>query len=146
MTITLLRECPGFADTIADRGWHAWWTDSGVTLADYRAHLDPMMGSGLPFALVAHDGPAYQGSVLVIENDLDARPQYAPLIAALWVEPQHRRQGHASRLIEAGRPESARLGHPTCYLCATPDNAPFYLARGFARIEEGVEGLDVFRV
>jgi GNAT superfamily N-acetyltransferase len=147
MRISDLREVPAFADTVADRGWHAWWTGSGVTLADYRAHLDPMVArGGLPFALVAHDGAAYLGSVLLIENDLDARPGYAPWIAALWVDPAQRRQGVAAALIAAARAGAARLGHATCFLCATPDLAPFYLARGFRRIEEDVGGLDIFAI
>lgn len=145
MLISDLRDRPGFADTIADRAWHAWWTESGVPLADYRAHLDPMMeGDGVPFALVAHEGDAYVGSVLVIENDLEARPQYAPWIAALWVEPEQRRQGVAVQLIDAARAEAARLGWQACYLCATPDNSPYYLARGFRQLEADVAGLNVF--
>jgi hypothetical protein len=85
MQISNLRDVPHFADTIADGGWHAWWTDSGVPIADYRVHLNPMIddGSHVPFALVAHDGQIYLGSVLVIECDLGARSHLAPWIAAL---------------------------------------------------------------
>jgi hypothetical protein len=79
MQISPLSTHPHFADTIAHRGWHAWWTESGVPLADYRVHLEPMIrGYGVPLALVAHEGGVYLGSVLVIEDDLEARPQYAP--------------------------------------------------------------------
>jgi len=68
-----------WADTIAHRGWHAWWTESGVSLADYRAHLKPMTErEGVPLALVAHANGVYLGSALVIECDLDDRPEYAP--------------------------------------------------------------------
>ncbi len=144
MTISALRDRPEFADTLADRAWHAWWTESGVSLASYRAHLDPMMeGQGIPLALVAHEGRAYLGSVLLIDSDLDARPQLAPWIAALWVEPERRREGIAARLIEAARAEAGRLGHEACYLCATPDKRPYYVARGFKLIEADVDGLDV---
>lgn len=145
MTISNLRNRPSFADMIADRAWHAWWTDGGMSLADYRAHLDPMMkDSGVPFALVADEGNAYLGSVLLIENDLASRPQYAPWIAALWVEPARRRQGVAGRLIDTARTEAARLGRETCYLCAAPHNWPYYLAHGFRQVEADVEGLGVF--
>ena len=144
-TLSLLSDRPGFTDTVTDRGWHAWWIDSGVSLSGYRAHFDPMIrGESLPFGLVAHADDVYLGSVLVIENDLDARPTLSPWIAALWVEPAHRRQGLAARLIGAARSRAAQLGHGTCYLCATPDKAPYYLARGFRLIESDVQGLDVF--
>lgn len=51
---------------------------------------------GIPFCLVAEEGGVYIGSVLVIENDLDARPDYTPWIAALWVEPHARKRGAAT--------------------------------------------------
>ncbi|MEZ2131280.1 MULTISPECIES: GNAT family N-acetyltransferase [unclassified Sinorhizobium] len=147
MEISNLKDCPGHADIVADRGWNAWWTESGVPQAQYRAHLTPMIeGEGIPFALVAHDEDTYLGSVLVIECDLDDRPQYTPWIAALWVEPKARRQGIAANLIEAARDEAASRGHLSCYLCATPDNSPYYLARGFKPIESDVSGLNVFVV
>lgn len=147
MDISTLRERPGFADTVADRGWHAWWTDSGESLAQYRAALEPMLGGdGIPFGIVAHHQRTYLGSTLVIENDLEERPRYAPWIAALWVEPAWRRQGVAARLMAAARAEAARHGHDSCYLCATPDKSPYYVARGFTRIERDVSGLDVFAI
>ena len=147
LQISNLRQYPAFADTIADRGWHAWWTESGVPLADYRAHLNPMLEQeGIPSALVAHDEDHYIGSVLIIENDLDERPDYAPWIAALWVEPEFRRQGIAAQLIARSREYVAKLGHDTCYLCATADKRPYYLKQGFTLLEEGVAGLDVFSV
>lgn len=147
MEISNLKYCPHFADAIADRGWHAWWTQSGVTVEQYRAHLDPMIaGEGIPFGLVAHEDGLYLGSVLVIENDLDARPEYTPWIAALWVEPNARRKGIAAQLIAAARREAARCGQQSCYLCATADKRPYYLKQGLRQIEADVSGLDVFMI
>lgn len=146
-TNTDLRRVPGFADTVAMRGWRAWWAESGLTLAGYRAMIDPMLADpGIPFGLVAHSGGTYLGSVLVIANDLDARPGLRPWIAALWVEPEARRQGVAAGLIAAARAGAAAFGHPICHLCARPDLRPFYLARGFRLLETGVEGLDVLAI
>ncbi|KXG87111.1 GNAT family acetyltransferase [Agrobacterium bohemicum] len=147
MQISNLRQYPGFADVIAERGWHAWWTESGVPLEDYRAHLNPMLEKeGIPSAFVAHDNDRYIGSVLIIENDLDERPDYAPWIAALWVEPDLRRQGIAAQLIARSREHAAELGHDICYLCAMADKRPYYLKQGFTLIEEDVAGLDVFTI
>ncbi|MEI2301014.1 GNAT family N-acetyltransferase [Ensifer sp. MJa1] len=145
--ISNLKTFPHWADTIADRAWHAWWTESDVSLAQYRAHIDPMIdGNGVPFALVAHSDGIYLGSVFVIENDLDERPQYAPWIAALWVEEEARRQGIAATLIAVARREISALGHDTCYLCASAENSPYYLARGFKQIESDVSGLNLFSI
>jgi GNAT superfamily N-acetyltransferase len=147
MQISNLRDVPHFADTIADRGWHAWWTDSGVPLSVYRAGLDPMIaGRRIPFCLVAHHDQIYLGSVLVIENDFEARPKLAPWIAALWVEPAHRNKGIAVGLISAARTALAGLGVMRCYLCATPDNSPYYLARGFTLVEGDITGLNILEI
>ena len=147
MKISNLKEVPHFANTVADRGWHAWWTESGVSLEQYRSPLDAMIeGDGIPLCLVAHEEDIYLGSVLVIDDDLEARPDYAPWIAALWVEAQARHKGIASRLLEAARAEAVRLGTDACYLCATADKTDFYRARGFELIETDVSGLNVSRI
>jgi GNAT superfamily N-acetyltransferase len=145
MRISHLHQVPQFADTIAHRGWSAF--DSGLTLAEYRAGLEPLMKSeGVPSALVAHDKEKYLGSVLVIANDLAARPNLTPWIAALWVEPRHRSKGIAAALITEARAALAKTGIVRCYLCATPANSPYYLARGFTLIEDNVTGLNVFDI
>ncbi|MGH0361433.1 GNAT family N-acetyltransferase [Sinorhizobium meliloti] len=51
---------------------------------------------------------------MLIENDLDDRPQYTPWIAALWVEPDMRRRGIAAKLMEAARKQASARG--TCIL------------------------------
>lgn len=145
--ITNLRDAPHFADTIADRGWNAWWVDSGVPLADYRAHLEPMLvGNGMPSGFVAHLGGRYLGSGLLIECDHDLRPNLTPWIAALWVEPEARRAGIAQDLMTAARTQAHALGHETCYLCASSDNSAFYLRRGFEQLESNVGGLNILSI
>ncbi|MHC2364148.1 GNAT family N-acetyltransferase [Rhizobium leguminosarum] len=145
MEICNLQTYPSFADTIADRAWNAWWTHSGVSLAEYRAHLEPMLeGQGIPLALIAHEQGRYLGSVLLIENDLDDRPQYSPWIAALWVEPEMRRNGIAAKLMDSARKEASTSGHTVCYLCATHNNSPYYIARGFTQIESDVWAERIF--
>lgn len=145
--ISNLRNEPHFATAIADRGWNAWGSSLNVTLADYLAGVEQMTrGDGVPCAFVAHSGPHYMGSVLLIENDLESRPAYAPWIAALWVDPAFRRQGVAVKLLEAARNETLRLGHTTCYLCAIPSKSAYYLARGFRLIERDVEDVNVLTI
>jgi GNAT superfamily N-acetyltransferase len=145
--INSLRDHPHFADVIAHRGWHAWWTESGVPLADYRAHLDPMItGQGIPFALVAHQGEIYIGSCLVIESDLEARPHLKPWIAALWVDPDHRRKGIATALMQNARNHIHAFGINKAYLCAEPKVTAYYLARGWQQIEADISGLNVLEI
>lgn len=146
-TITNLRSVPQFADTIADRGWNAWWTTSGVSLSQYRAYLDLMLESqSIPLAFVAHSGKTYLGSTLLIASDLDVRQNLSPWIAALWVDPDHRRQGIASELMAAARASVAELGYKVVYLSAEEKVTPYYLARGWRQIEKDVGGLHVFEM
>lgn len=145
MVISELQDVPAFATTIADRDWHEWWTNTNVSLAEYRTGIEQMADSrSIPIALVAHVDDNYYGSVLLIDNDLDARPQFLPWIAALWVEPEMRRQGIAAKLIDTALERAASLGHDTCYLCATAVNSPYYINHGFALLEADVQGLNIF--
>jgi GNAT superfamily N-acetyltransferase len=144
-TISNLRQRPEFVDVIADRCWTAWWIDSPVSPAEYRSWVQACVDSaGVPASFVAHRGERYLGSVKLIASDLEARPHYTPWIAALWVEATQRRQGIAAQLMDAAREEAKRCGHDTLYLCASPANSPYYLARGFEQIEADVTGLNVF--
>jgi GNAT superfamily N-acetyltransferase len=145
--ISNLADVPHFADVVAERGWSAWWRESGRTVSDYRAGLAPMLANtGIPFCLVDHIGNAYRGSCLVIENDLDERPELTPWIAALWVDSAHRRQGIAEALMIAAFTRIKALDLPKAYLCALPKVSPYYVARGWMQIESDVDGLNIFEM
>jgi GNAT superfamily N-acetyltransferase len=146
-TISNLAHVRHFADIVADRGWHAWWQNDGISLADYRVGLEPMLkGEAIPMGFVAHRGKTYLGSVLLIESDLEARPQLSPWIAALWVDVEHRGQGVGADLMAAARTASVRLGIDKAYLCAETRISPYYFARGWRQIEMDVDGLNVFEI
>jgi GNAT superfamily N-acetyltransferase len=147
MQISTLRQRPGFATAIAARCWAEWWSDSDTSLADYRRGIEACaLSEVLPGCFVAHAGDDYVGSILLIANDLDSRPNLTPWLAALWVEPNHRRQGVAARLMAAACVHTARLRYPMAYLCATPEKTRYYLNRGFHVIETDVEGMNVFAI
>jgi GNAT superfamily N-acetyltransferase len=146
-TLSNLAQLPHFADTVADRGWHAWWTNSAKGLATYRAGLELMLrGDVIPMAFVAHRSETYLGSVLLIENDLEQRPNLSPWIAALWVDVEHRGQGIAQSLISTARISAAKLGFSKVFLCAEENVTPYYLRRGWIQIETDVGGLNVFEM
>jgi GNAT superfamily N-acetyltransferase len=144
-TISNLAHVQHFADTVADRGWQAWWTESGMALATYRMGLEPMLRSNvIPMGFVAHRRETYLGSALLVENDLERRRDLSPWIAALWVDEQYRGQGIAESLMASARMAAAKLGFSKVYLCAETKVAPYYLRQGWKQIETDVDGLNVF--
>lgn len=144
MTISPLGERLEFLDMAADRIWSAWWRDDGYPLEAVTTRLHEALGpQPIPDAFIAARGGVFLGTVSLIDSDMDERPQYSPWLAALWVEPEHRRQGVAEALMEAVLARAADAGVTTVYLCATPENAPYYARRGWQRIEMDVGGLDI---
>lgn len=144
-SISDLRDRPEFAETVADRIWNAWWRDDGHQL-DFIQELvnENFSSSGLPLALVAHDGDAFLGTAHLIDNDLESRPQYSPWVAALWVDEAARKSGLGTALARAGAEAAFKQGFETVYLCAKPHLSAYYEGMGWQRIEDDVEGTNVF--
>lgn len=146
-TLSDLREVPGFAATVADRVWRAWWEPEGVPLAALRARLDESLGPAItrvPSSFVAHRHGTFLGTVALIASDMEGRPKLTPWVAALWVEPERRRQGIGAALVTHAARAAYAAGHERVHLCATAANAPYYLKLGWTRIEADVGGLDIF--
>jgi hypothetical protein len=56
-TISDLRQCPEFFDTVASRIWQAWWEAEGASFDYISGRLRENMNEvPIPLALVAHDG------------------------------------------------------------------------------------------
>lgn len=145
--ISDLREAPQLAATVADRVWRAWWEPNGVPLSALRARLDESFGPALarvPSSFVAHRHGVFLGTVALIARDMEERPQLRPWVAALWVEPEMRRQGIGATLVAQAAQAAFAAGHERVYLCATAPNAPYYLGIGWTRIEVDVAGVDIF--
>ncbi|MBP2237101.1 putative N-acetyltransferase YhbS [Sinorhizobium kostiense] len=137
--ISDLREQPGFCSTVADRVWRAWWQGAGHPFEQVSDHMQEMLDDRpLPLGLVAHYGKQYLGSTLIVSCDLEERPQYAPWVAAVWVDPEHRRRGIGRALVGRAAEAAFGLGYDIAYLCALPEKRSFYEAFGWNRLEEGV--------
>jgi len=134
-----LRERPKFFDTVADRVWRAWWEPSGHPYSQVSNGLrDMMQGDAIPFAIVAVDGDRFLGSTLGIACDLAERSQYTPWVAAVWVEPEHRRQEIGRALVQRAVQCCFERGFPRVYLCSSPERLAFYTRIGWTPIEHGV--------
>jgi N-acetylglutamate synthase-like GNAT family acetyltransferase len=138
-TISDLRQCPEFFDTVAMRIWQAWWKAGGHPLDYITGRLrENMSATPVPLALVAHDGNAFLGSASVIASDLAERPHLTPWVAAVWVEPQARRRGVGGALVNRAVQDCFALGVSRVYLCARPQRSAFYERLGWIPIERGV--------
>jgi N-acetylglutamate synthase-like GNAT family acetyltransferase len=146
-TLSDLRQRPEFFDTVADRIWRAWWRADGYPLDYISDRLrENMSAAPIPFALVAHDGETFLGTVSVIVSDLAERPQWTPWVAAVWVEPQSRGRGIGGALVNRATADCFALGVGRAYLCARPQRSSFYERLGWLAIERevGPHQLSVF--
>jgi GNAT superfamily N-acetyltransferase len=138
-TISDLRQCPAFFDTVVDRIWRAWWQASGTPLDHISGRLrENMEATPIPFALVAHDGGAFLGTSSVIASDLAERPQLTPWVAAVWVEEHARRHGVGAALVDRAAQDCFALGVGRIYLCARPRMTGFYEGLGWTVSERKI--------
>ena len=146
-TISDLRERPEFFDTVADRIWSAWWEWRDFPLSYIRGRLEENMNAeAIPFALVAHEGATFLGTASVIASDLEDLPQYTPWVAAVWVDPKHRKRRVGRALVERAVDGVFALGIDRAYLCAPEARRNFYSRQGWLPIMENVcdRGVTVF--
>jgi GNAT superfamily N-acetyltransferase len=147
LTISDLRERPEFFDTVADRIWSGWWEWRDFPLSYIRGRLEENMNAEpIPFALVAHEDTTFLGTASVIASDLEDLPQYAPWVAAVWVDPEHRKRRVGRALVARAVDGVFALGINSAYLCAAEARRNFYLRQGWQPIMEnvGCRGVTVF--
>lgn len=144
--ISDLKTHPHFLDDAADRVWNAWWRQDGHEL-DFIKGLfqENLTAETTPVALIAHEGCAFLGTVSLIDSDMEARPQYTPWVAALWVDEQQRSHGIGGALLKAAAQQAHDLNFSEVYLCAEADKHDYYAARGWLLIEENIDGLNIYR-
>ena len=136
MLISDLRDRTDLAATVADRVWQAFWKKDGHPPELLTGLVQENLGPGpIPTALVAHEGESFLGTVSVIASDEETRPQYTPWIAALWVEPEHRRRGIGALLVEKAVSFAFSKGARRVYLLSRAHRRAFYEELGWVVLE-----------
>ncbi|MGD8783074.1 MAG: GNAT family N-acetyltransferase [Thioalkalispiraceae bacterium] len=96
--------------------------DLQARIAEYQ---QATTSSPLPVMLVAHQQGAAMGSARLIADDMETHPELSPWLASLYVHPDYRQQGVATRLINEIELSANRLGFEQIYLF-TEDKAQLY--------------------
>jgi predicted N-acetyltransferase YhbS len=101
------------------------------TVASFAEDLARSLGTDpLPSTWVLLAGSAVIGSVSLIEQDLDSRPELTPWLANLWVHRAWRGRGLGKQLVLHACEQGRLRGLERLYLY-TPEHAAFYLALGW---------------
>ncbi|AVR94960.1 GNAT family N-acetyltransferase [Pseudoduganella armeniaca] len=114
-------------------------TAFGVTHAAAAAYTDEQWqtraaGTDLAEYVLAFDGEQPVG---IVAGVVSAQEEYN--LIAMWVRPDYRGKGVASRLIDAAKERAQAKGHRRIVLGVAPENASaanLYLRQGFAFLPE----------
>ncbi|MDI5935381.1 GNAT family N-acetyltransferase [Halomonas kalidii] len=117
---------------------HAEWghLTPGETPASRRVGLRDECGpAGVPSVFVAlvddeTGGETPVGTASLVSDDLRVRRELSPWLASVFVPPEWRGQGIASRLVRRVEAEAAASGLACCYLF-TPDQQALYSRLGW---------------
>jgi N-acetylglutamate synthase-like GNAT family acetyltransferase len=141
ITIDPLADHPDLVRVIAE--WHQRRDEQNSLDFWIRCHTTEAPREGIPRAWVAIvDGEA-AGSVSLVENNMDTRPELAPWLASLWVRPECRRRGVGAALVRRCEEEASRLGVRRLHLY-TDSAAGFYARLGWSVLtQEQYEGQSV---
>ncbi|MBQ8610270.1 MAG: GNAT family N-acetyltransferase [Oscillospiraceae bacterium] len=133
-----LREQPALLETAV-----VWFSSKwGIPAAAYRESMTACLAGGVipQWYMLLDEQDAIVGGAGVIENDFHDRPDLAPNLCAVFVEPAWRCRGCAGWLLNAIRADMASRGVHTLYLVT--DHTAFYERYGwrFLTVVNGDDG------
>jgi len=132
-----LGNCPEFIDDIA-RHWQAEWSSDKETSGFNKQKtglLKKLNTDRPPFVIVAFSGKKLIGTASLFEQDLDSRPDLTPWLAGVFVLPEYRGRGVASRLIQKVLDEAKNIGFKIVYL-HTETTAGLYEKLGWKKVAD----------
>ena len=136
MQIELLADRPEFVPTLAEWHFREWaYLRPGDSVANRIRLLHERSGRReLPITFVASSSPELLGSAMLINHEMDTRPQYTPWLAGVFVASAHRQGGVGRALTQHVISEAAARGFATLYLF-TPNAEAFFSHLGWSIIE-----------
>ncbi|WP_104204528.1 GNAT family N-acetyltransferase [Billgrantia saliphila] len=123
--------------TVASWTYAEWGhLNPGYTAASWCEAFRRECGDGgVPSIFVAMEGDQPVGTAALMARDMDSRPELTPWLASVFVLPEWRGQGIASRLIRRVEAEAAGCGVDLFYLF-TPDQQALYRRLGWQDHED----------
>lgn len=129
--VLLLADRPDLVGALAaayEREWPGWYCQQGNSAeGDLRARL---RRDGLPLGLVAVEAGRAVGACALKTDGGPIETNDLPWLGALWVDPECRRRGIATKLIDRALIEAARLGFATVH-ASTHEAMPLFHALGW---------------
>ena len=145
MHIDYLCDHPELIEELAELNFKEWGEYKPEdTLAARTERMRAACGKGaIPSVVVALEDGRLLGGALLIDSDMDARPQLTPWLAGVYVKAEQRGRGIASQLVNRIVEEAAALGLPQLYLY-TDAAQSLYARLGWEVVEDMIyEGLPV---
>ena len=139
MKIEYLADYPEQVEKVNDwlyNYWGAYYNDSSKEdwLDDLKKRLNK---AEIPTTFIALQEGKFVGTASLIKHDMDNRPELSPWLADVYVPPEHRKQGIASKLVSRVVEETRILGIERLYLF-TRNAKEFYLKLGW-ELKENVK-------
>lgn len=139
VTISFLGEHPQHIPTLAS--WHQqeWQHISPhlTTQLRIREYSAYSTHASIPCCFIATQESTLLGSASLVESDMETRTDLTPWLASVFVQPDYRCQGIASRLIDECLNTARKLAIQKLYLF-TPEQKEFYARRGWQALESCV--------
>ncbi|KIP91640.1 MULTISPECIES: GNAT family N-acetyltransferase [Pseudomonas] len=137
MHIDYLCNHPEFIEELATLNFKEWGDFAPGDSLEARIELmRSACGKGeIPSVVVALEGAELLGGALLIDSDLDLRPELTPWLAGVYVKAGHRGKGVASQLVNRVVAEAAALSVPELYLY-TDTSQSLYARLGWQVVEE----------
>ena len=135
MEIIDIREEPGLIDILSEYHQREWGhLCPGETLEGRKGRMRIFLKDEfIPTMYVAKKNDNPVGSVAIVENDMDTKPEITPWMAFVYVFPEYRRKGLGSVLVKHIMDKSREKGIKKMYLF-TETQENFYLSLGWKSI------------
>jgi predicted N-acetyltransferase YhbS len=130
--IEYLTDHPECVPTLAVWHLHQWsYLSPGDSVGRRTAMLQSHSGRRqIPTTFVALASTTPVGCASLVEHDMDTRMDLSPWLASVYVDPEYRRRGIGSALVQRVVEEARALGVSILYLY-TPDREAFYSRLGW---------------